>query len=162
MSLATFKLFDVDGNALPAPKRDIHKELAKYGMTRETYEAKRQGGMDSKRYNEVRAIAYAKWLAERDGIELPKMECRVVWSGFVSGSKTRKRTRWDGSVEVNKAWCNRISAVEWGREHEVYNTLKNGRRGAWLYNEFRAELTIEIPHWDFEPQVIVDIADDRE
>jgi hypothetical protein len=155
MSLATFKLFDRDGNAMPVPKRDIHKELAKYGMTRETATALRSDGMDKDRYNEVRAIKYAKWIAERDGIALPSgLKCQVQWSGFYSGSKTRKHTRWDGVEEAREVYQRRVQSVQWGREHEVYNTLKTGRRGAWLYNEFRAELTIDIPNWDFDPTVI--------
>lgn len=89
-------------------------------------------------YNEGRALQYAKWLAARDGVELPKLKTKCVWSGVYRGAR----------------WQRRIRAVEWGRDEDVYNTRKDGRRGAWLYTRFVPELTIEIPNWDFDPEPI--------
>jgi hypothetical protein len=89
------------------------------------------------------AIAYAMWLAKRDGITIPT-DCekpRAVWSGV---NKLR------GSKWIFER---RIRAVSWGHEKDVYNTRKNGKRGAFLYRAFEAELTIELPHWDWQPEV---------
>jgi hypothetical protein len=106
---------------------------------------------EKRRADEKTAEAYARWLAARDGIALPTgCKVRVEWSGVYSKFKTRNVHHWSGT-KTQEAYLKRIRAVSWGKDHEVFNTRKDGRRGAWLYNEFRAELTIEIPHWDFEP-----------
>lgn len=103
-------------------------------------------------YNEERAIAYAKWLAARDGVTVPKdyaSKPRIVWSGVYEGQTYRKR----------------IQAVEWGNrwEERIYNTRKDGRRGAYSHTikHFDVALRIEIPHWDWlpvEPTHTVDCA----
>lgn len=108
--------------------------------------------LDSTDYNAAQAVKYALWLAARDGVVIPAgLTRRVVWSGIYSATKTRNVHHWNGT-QTQAAYLKRVRAVEWGREHEVYNTRKDGKRGAWLYNEFRAELTIEIPNWDWEPK----------
>ena len=93
-------------------------------------------------YNEERAIAYAKWLAVRDGITIPKgydSKTRIDWSGVYEGRTYRKRIR----------------AVEWGNRwtEEIYNTRKDGRRGAYSHTveHFDAKLRVEIPHWAWLP-----------
>lgn len=75
--------------------------------------------------NKARAIEYAKWLAARDGLELP------------NSPKIR--------------FCIYSGQVQWGREEDVYNTRKDGRRGAWQGKCFEAEFTIQIPHWGWTP-----------
>ena len=96
------------------------------------------------------AIAYAKWIAARDGIVIPPptwgLKPRAIWSGVYS--KTRKGKRGYAVFE------RRIRAVEWGREEDVYNTRKDGRQGAWSHKAWVSELTIELPHWDWQPEVI--------
>lgn len=89
---------------------------------------------------EQMAIDYARWLATRDSIALPDNRPRVEWS----------------SVYVDKlAKCERrIRAVAWGHEENVYNYRKNGRRGARIGLHFIAEVTVPLPHWDWQPEVI--------
>jgi hypothetical protein len=96
----------------------------------------------SEEYNASRAIAYATWLAQRDGIELPKgyrIKARVDWSGVYEGNTYRRR----------------VQGVEWGTEYkeEKYNTRKNGRRGAYTHTvtNFDVALRIEIPNWNWMP-----------
>jgi hypothetical protein len=88
---------------------------------------------------EQAAIAYARWLAARDGIALPTSRPRVEWSS-VFNPETNKNER-------------RIRAVSWGREESVFNTRKDGRRGAWSHNAFVADVTVVIPNWSWQPQV---------
>lgn len=103
-------------------------------------------------YNADRAINYALWLAQRDGIVLPTYGAkpRAVWSGFYSAHKQRIHRRWDDSTIKVAVYCKRVCAVEWGHKEPRYNTRKDGRRGAWLCDEFVPVARIEIPHWDFE------------
>jgi hypothetical protein len=91
-------------------------------------------------YNESRAIKYVRWLANRDGVVIPYgKDVRITY-------------------RLNSASKKRISAVEFGHKEEVYNTLKSGKRGAFLYKQFVCDLRIEIPHWDFvHPEVIEEI-----
>lgn len=117
-----------------------------------------RGGEDDAAFNERRAIAYAQWLAARDGLTIPTdrgIKAKCHWDGIYSAIRKRKSRRWDGSVSEQAAYLKRIRAVEWGteRKEEVYNTLKTGKRGAWLYNitHFDVQLRVEIPHWDWEP-----------
>jgi hypothetical protein len=143
-------------------RADEHAEflLRSYGRDRPSYRFKygQKGADNAEKYNERRAIAYAEWLAQRDGLTIPneyKIKTRADWSGFYSATKTRKQTRsWSGTTE-HAIYCKRIRAVEWGIESQVehYNHRKDGRRGAWAYNEVKFEvlLRIEIPNWDFEP-----------
>jgi hypothetical protein len=93
------------------------------------------------------AILYAEWLARRDGVALPggNERPKAEWSGVYS--KTRKGARGQAIYE------RRICSVAWGHKEPVYNTRKDGRRGAWLYDQFVPVLTITIPHWDWQPEV---------
>jgi hypothetical protein len=101
-------------------------------------------------YAALVAIKYAKWLAARDGIEIPRrLKTRPVWGGFYSAWRKRRQRYWDG-VRTVEVWCKRIQAVEWGHEEERYNQRKDGTQGAWTHNEWVADLRIDIPHWDFE------------
>ena len=120
---------------------------------------------------EETALTYARWLAAKRGIEVPQAGLRgprsygysmptgvtyacVQWADVYEG-RTRKRTRkWSGEVVYVQIATRRIRAVQWGYERGVYNTRKNGKQGAWLYNEFVPELEIELPHWDWVPKVI--------
>jgi hypothetical protein len=90
---------------------------------------------------EQAAIAYARWLAARDGIALPTSRPRVEWSGV----NTLRGSKW--------IFERRIRAVSWGREESVFNKRKDGRRGAWSHNAFVADVTVPIPNWDWAPQV---------
>lgn len=101
-------------------------------------------------YNEGKAKAYVRWLANRDGITIPALKQRVIWSGFYSATKTRNVKHYNG-VRTQPAFMKRIEAVEWGHKEPVYNTRKDGRRGAYLYSNWICELRIDIPHWDWEP-----------
>jgi len=95
------------------------------------------------------AIAYAKWIAARDGIVLPPptwgLKPRAIWSGVYSKARTNRG---------RPIWERRIKSVEWGREENVYNTRTDGRQGAWSHKAWKSELTIELPHWDWQPEVI--------
>jgi hypothetical protein len=104
-------------------------------------------------YNEQRAIAYALWLVERDGIELSKGKTRCNWSGFRSAYRTRQHRGKDHAV-----YCRRVESVAWGFEEDVFNTRKDGRRGAFLYKKFVEETRVPIPNWDFEQVPPVDEA----
>jgi len=108
-------------------------------------------GGDASEYNKGRAIAYARWLAARDGITIPPgLEPRAVWSGFYSAHLKTRRKFWSGVKECD-VWCKRVRAVEFGRTlsveiHDKRNRFK-GYRDEWV-----CEMTIPIPHWDFEPR----------
>lgn len=103
--------------------------------------------------DERRAIQYARWLAARDGKAIPALPvCRVQWDGIYSATETRTIVSgYPKRPQAIAAYLKRIRAVEWGWDEKVYNTRKDGTRGAYLCTEFRAEFTIEIPHWDWEP-----------
>lgn len=111
-------------------------------------------------YNEQRAKLYAEWLAARDGIEIPlDLKCVVDWSGINSAYRKHKTKRWDGSPSETPAFQRRIQSVSWGRKQERFNTRKDGQRGAWTHNEFVAEITIQIPNWDFEHPPLIEDTD---
>ena len=103
---------------------------------------------------ERKAIVYAQWLAGRDGVTLPDPKAfqapraRAIWSGVY----TDKRT-WRGFPTFEK----RISCVQWGRWTEQYNIRKDGRQGAYIGKTWSAELTIDLPNWDWIP-VCIDLS----
>jgi len=104
----------------------------------------------ARKIDERRAHEYAEWLCRRDGREIP--DCRTsrcVWNSVEIGEHQRKR-RWGGSQTVIVS-SHRIQAVEYGHMREVHNTRKDGKQGAWLYNEFVAEFRVDLPNWDFNP-----------
>lgn len=87
-------------------------------------------------YNwEHTAVAYARWLASRDGIEIPAGFSRATceWSGVHSATKTNKHGR--------AVWERRIMAVRFSG-HAV-----TGPR-------------IEIPNWDWQPAEPVETIDE--
>lgn len=139
-----------DGKALgPLPCKRWIPDGKRYKIKHKVTEP--ECSLDATQYNAAQALKYARWLAARDGVTIPAgLKSKVVWSGVTSATKTRNVHHWNGT-RTQAAYLKRVQAVAWGRDHEVYNTRKDGRRGAWLYNEFRAELTIEIPNWDWEP-----------
>jgi hypothetical protein len=100
---------------------------------------------------ERHAIEYAEWLCKRDGREVPSHchHTHIVWNSVEVGTHERKR-KWGGTQTVIVTEP-RVEAVEWGHMREVYNERKDGRRGAWLYNEFVAEFRVDFPNWDFNP-----------
>ena len=103
---------------------------------------------------EAKVIAYARWLASRDGIEIQssyEYACKISVDWRTVYSRYRKRVRrfWNGTHEVETTY-KRAAAVEWGHDESVYNTRKDGRQGAFLYRQFVCDVRIEIPNWDFE------------
>lgn len=92
-----------------------------------------RGGLDNESYVKRCAIAYAEWLAARDGLQVPM------------GNSVKPRVDYGLCVNVKGKYASRPRAVEWGTE--------DGRRGAWSYTERRFEvlLRVEIPHWDWSP-----------
>lgn len=126
-----------------------------------------QKGADSAdEYNAGRAIQYARWLAQRDGVTLQGNKVRVIWSGFCSATKTRSGRQWDGDKFINKdraAYCKRVQAVEFGNEREEWKIVGSGRsRRGETTNHWDCIARIEIPNWDFEPVEPVEeiVADD--
>ena len=93
------------------------------------------------------AIEYAKWIAKRDGIDLPApgtyRKTRADWSGAYS--TTRKAS--NGGFVYER----RIRAVQWGDEVERFNTRKDGRRGAFIGKEQVTYFEIVLPNWDWQP-----------
>jgi len=100
---------------------------------------------------ERKAITYARWLAERDGIALPNGP-DVILPGWNS-------RHWPRDANVSIEWCTvyvptktgeqraeyRICSVSWGRVCGVFNMSK----------QFEADIRVELPHWDWvEPEVI--------
>jgi hypothetical protein len=156
--------FDTCG---PLPrKRWVKRPGEKYKMA---YKAPRKvatllpGGADA--YNKRNAIAYARWLAARDGITIPTtLKCRIEYSYVYSSFRKRKVRSWAGVSEQasgQRRGQRRIRSVSWGRDIERYFPRKDGRQGAWTHTEFVPELTIAIPHWDFEhPPIEETIEDD--
>jgi len=100
------------------------------------------------KYNERRAIEYAKWLAQRDGITIPdESVVQAEWTWFVSSYYKTRRRFWNGTREVKKS-TKRIKAVQWGH-NEIRHYNRTDRHSS-IYTQFVADLTIPIPHWDFE------------
>jgi len=101
--------------------------------------------------SERHAYEYAAWLCQRDGREVPKglHHSRIVWGSVEIGTHTRKR-RWGGTQEISVTHA-RVQAIEWGHMREVHNERKDGKQGAWLYNEFVPEFRVDFPNWDFNP-----------
>ena len=128
---------------------DILQVKAEIGKPKQIRQPPFEAIGDKKSYNEGRAIAYAEWIAKRDGIQISNGKIRCAWSGFYSAWSKRNQRFYGGAKEV-ELYCHRICAVEWGHEEEVYNVRKDGRRGAWSHNQWVAESRIDIPHWDFE------------
>lgn len=96
---------------------------------------------------ERQAITYARWLAARDGIELPTYhdQPRALWSGVES--KLRRAS--------NGRFCfePRIRAVAWGHDEAIFNVRKDGRRGAWCGKRFESAFEMPLPHWDWRPNM---------
>ena len=68
-------------------------------------------------WHRQQAITYARWLAARDGIELPRRgEAQVIRCGVESKARTHTHKRWDGTLVKHPVWEKRIRAVAWGRE----------------------------------------------
>lgn len=84
-------------------------------------------------YNTQQARKYIAWIAKRDGISLPHGEPRAI----------------NASVMIGNKYCPRIRGIAWGYDEEIYNTRKDGRRGAFLYKQWVETSRIEIPNWDF-------------
>lgn len=81
------------------------------------------------------AVDYAKWIAARDRIELPcSLTARAIWAGV--HSKTRKG--YTGFPIFER----RICRVDWCE------------RLGWSGKEWKSHLTIKLPHWDWQPEVI--------
>jgi hypothetical protein len=91
------------------------------------------------------AITYALWLAEKRGIKLPECTSRVEWSDVAVYTSTNKRRH-----------EKRIRAVTWGSWQEIYNTRKDDRRGAFSHKEWQVKFELELPHWDWNPEKVID------
>ena len=81
----------------------------------------------------------------------------MVWSGVYSATRMHTTKKWDGSKHVAGVYEKRAAAVEWGRERPVYNTRRDGKQGAWLYDEFVATFRIDLPNWDFNPEAPIEV-----
>jgi hypothetical protein len=88
-------------------------------------------------------IAKKRGIKLPDGTEYPRLKPRAQWSGV-------NRHRENGGQYFER----RIRAVEWGFEDTFYKRRKNVRRGGLLHNKWKCELEIELPYWDFVPEVI--------
>lgn len=122
-------------------------------------------GDAAKELNEWHAVEYVNWIAKRDGLTIPLCPVqKIIWSGIYSAHETHTHRRYDGTLVKSPRYLHRIQAVAWGHNEEIYNTRKNGQRGAYLYTSFVEEFRIEIPHWDFEPAPAIEetISDDSE
>lgn len=114
-----------------------------------------------------KALAYALWLAQRDGVAVPTdcgLKVRAEWSGVYNPHRTRvpagKSNPFPPSYRQHALWNadharsvyeRRIQAVVWGRERELYATRKDGRQGEFIGEVFDVEFRIELPNWDFCP-----------
>jgi hypothetical protein len=113
------------------------------------------------------ALAYVRWLAERDGITLPK-ETAGRTPGRFSSDGTRLEVEW-GYVETpGKSWRSgqRIRALRWvDGIYSEYRDVQRIRRGKpvtisercepyWVPDPDKTPLRIEIPNWDHVPNVL--------
>ena len=88
--------------------------------------------------NERHAIEYARWLARRDGIEIPP--------GTVA------RADWSGVTDAAGKWRRRVEAVEFGRVREEWKIVGTGRsRRGETTKHWACASRIEIPSWDWQP-----------
>lgn len=88
--------------------------------------------------NRRQAIAYAQWLARRDGLAIPAQGTpELITSGVYVGRRYEKR----------------VKAVEWRTEERVpqYAPGKRGRR--WTHDEVvrNTHLRIDFPNWNWVP-----------
>ncbi|WP_454629570.1 hypothetical protein [Bradyrhizobium cenepequi] len=84
--------------------------------------------------NARHAIEYARWLALRDGMEIP--------------ADTAPRVDWSGITDAAGKWRKRIRAVEFGSSR----TIRQGYgRNAYTSYHWDIAVRIEIPNWDFVP-----------
>jgi hypothetical protein len=118
-----------------------------YGSRRPSYRFRfsPRGAETTDHYNERRAVEYARWLAGRDGIEIPK--------GIA------ERIDWSGVNDAAGKWRKRVCAVEFGTSETEHHG--HGRKS---YTTVRWSLAarIEIPNWDFVPSEPVEyLAEDE-
>lgn len=95
-----------------------------------------------------KALAYARWLAARDGVALPtnnQLKIKAVWR------TVRSKTR--GSFKTRCPRQRRIAAVAWGQDEERFFRRKDGQRGAYTHTEFVEEFRFDLPNWDWVPDV---------
>lgn len=91
-------------------------------------------------YNMQLAIKYIEWMQATGRAPQRPNGCGTV-----------TRAIWE-HVDIGGAkWYegHRVRAIKWGHMQDVYTTRKDGRRGAFLYQEFVEEFRVEIPHWNF-------------
>ncbi len=104
---------------------------------------------DYRTIDESRGLAYARWLAQRDGTKLPTTgKIQYEWDSV--DSRTQFRTHYGRSSPRQE---HRLRAIRWGRDEKVYATRKDGKRGAFLYKQFVTDFRFELPHWDWNPEV---------
>lgn len=102
----------------------------------------------AKEYNTWQAVAYAEWLAERDGVSIPK-DCKVsaVWGQVSVPGKAKPEAR--------------VRAVEWASNgHQPRGEYVKRKWVMPDYVEGKVELTINIPHWDWVPSEPVEVLED--
>ena len=106
----------------------------------------------------TRAIAYALWLARRDGINLTAVKAsRLVETSIVDGTITRRQPTWAGVREVPRL-VNRCKAVEFldydnhGRSPIYYSGGRAKHDPNYVEPSIIAR--IEIPNWDYVPNVV--------
>lgn len=102
---------------------------------------------ECRKYNhpglEHRALQYARWLAERDGISIPDDAEPYC---YVQGVKHP-----DGPVRKH------VVAIDYTRHHPAQQVKEKVGPNRWRYREIKARsevvTTIFIPNWDFVPVV---------
>lgn len=109
---------------------------AKPRRYRTTYPSDRRDDASWKRA----AVAYAAWWADRQGISFPAgRAARVHWDFVCRMQAPGKKIR-----------ESRIRSVEWGHEE----TVPDDRHPRGYYALWVCDLEIELPHWDWQPEVI--------
>lgn len=98
--------------------------------------------LTAKEYTAAKAVQYAAWLAERDGVAIPE-DARgfPVWGAVIVPHKKTPEPR--------------VKAVEW-RAFEAKQSFYSARR-TYKPDTGKLLVTIAIPHWDFVPDEPVEI-----
>lgn len=135
-------------------------------LRRQHRTAMRRPIANSKEQREQMAIDYARWLAHRDGIELPPLK-HEGGEHAVANEDQRPKVDWSGVSLENRKWEARVRSVYFPgfteREYVEPPRPKNwsrltaeqkqfARMGQWVEHETPG-VRIKIPNWDHVPIV---------
>jgi hypothetical protein len=123
MSMSTFRAFDLEGKPMTVKPPRYAK------------------GRLVPQHPDMRPEMPYRYIPKSDDAWQAKA-INIFWSGVYKKRKTGR-----------PIYERRIRAVRWGRDEEVYNTRKDGRRGAWRFTQFVVDFEFPLPNWDWQPEM---------